>query len=214
MKTMPLHGAEWIGRLFRPNPTTLPRLEFRPPERRATCRIPVSRNADLHWRNRLDERSLAVRVFDRSPQGVGVLLPQQLPVGLRAKIRWEGSEGIRTVVRHCRRSRGQFVAGLMHLPQERRVEDREPIGEMAELVWDDLLDGRVVSPVYLCNVSNGGFCCRSPRAVPVPLVVCLTTREWNYYGATRYCTGSGAAYTVGIELVRGELADELGFLPG
>jgi hypothetical protein len=210
---MPLPGAEWFGRLLRPNPTTLPRLEFKPPERRSACRIRVVRSAVLRWRSQLDERSLLVRVFDRSPEGVGVSLPQQLPVGLPAAIRWEDGELIQTVVRHCRRSHGQFVAGLMHLPHERRVEDREPLKETAELFWDDLMDGRVVSPVYLRNVSSGGLCCRSTRAVPVPLVVCLTTRDWQYYGKTRYCAHSGAGYSVGIELVSVEFSDEMGFLP-
>jgi hypothetical protein len=211
---MPLRGAAWIGRLFRPTPTTLPRLEFRPPERRTACRVPVDRAAFLNWRERLKDRSLTARLVDRSPEGVGVVLPQRLPVGLLAIIRWEGGSGIRAVVRHCRRSRGEFAAGLMHLVQERRVEDRELLDEDAELVWDDFADGRVVSPVHLRNVSRSGFCCRLPRAVPVPLVVCLTTREWQYYGATRYCTALDAGFAVGIELVPGELSDEMGLLPG
>jgi len=118
------------------------------------------------------------------------------------------------VVRHCRPSESQFVAGLMHLPVQRRASDRKPVHKAGKLYWDNLFDGRLAYPIELRDVSVGGLCCHSPQSVPVPLIVCLVTADWQYYGATRYCTKAGSGYVVGIQVIRAELSEEPGLLLG
>jgi hypothetical protein len=175
-------------------------------------RIPVERTADLRWNKELDEYRLPVRILDRSPGGMGLILPRELPVGLIANVRWAGGAPIQTVVRHCRPSDSQFVAGLMHLPEQRRAEERRARGETAKLVWDDLLDGRLAATVRLLDVSSHGFQCYSPRSLPVPLVGCLATPSWQFYGTTRYCVESESGYLIGFQLIRADLSVEPGLL--
>jgi hypothetical protein len=205
-------GVERLGRLFGSAPEPLGRLDFSPSDRRRISRIPVEREALLSWNERFEERRLVVRVFDRSPAGLGLLLPQELPVGLLAQIRWDDAAAMQTVVRHCRPRESQFVGGLMHLPVQRRAADRKPLQRAGKLYWDDLFDGRLATPIELRDVSYGGLCCYSPRSVPVPLIVCLATADWQYYGTTRYCAKSEAGYVVGIQIIRAELAEEPGLL--
>jgi hypothetical protein len=100
----------------------------------------------------------------------------------------------------------------MHLPVQRRAADRKPVRKAGKLYWDDLFDGRLASPVDLRDVSSGGLRCDSPRSIPVPLIVCLATADWQYYGMTRYCAKSESGYTIGIQVIRAELADEPGLL--
>lgn len=205
-------GLARLGGLFRPAPEPLAPGDFAATDRRIASRIAVEREALLSWSEQRDEHQLAVRIFDRSPAGLGLFLPQQLPVGLLTRVRWEGAHSIQTVVRHCRPNDSQFVAGLMHLPVQRRGADRKPVRKMAKLYWDDLFDGRLASATELRDVSSGGLCCYSPRSVPVPLLVCLATADWQYYGTTRYCAKSGSGYLVGIQVMRAELSEEPGLL--
>lgn len=204
-------GLARLGRIFRPEPGSPERLDCAT-ERRFASRIAVDREALLSWSEQLDEHKVTVRIFDRSPDGLGLYLPQQLPVGLLTKVRWEGAPSIQTVVRHCRPNETQFVAGLMHLPVQRRAADRKPVRKAAKLYWDDLFDGRLASAIELRDVSSGGLCCHSPRSVPVPLLVCLATADWQYYGTTRYCAKSDSGYLVGIQVIRAELSEEPGLL--
>jgi hypothetical protein len=205
-------GVERLVRLFWPDPEPLDQLVVSPAERRMASRIPVEREAMLSWNEQLGEHRLTVRLFDRSPAGLGLFLPEQLPVGLLANVRWDDATSIQTVVRHCRRNESQFVAGLMHLPVQRRAADRKPVRKTGRLYWDDLFDGRLASPVDLCDVSSGGLRCYAPRSIAVPLIVCLATADWQYYGMTRYCAKSESGYTIGIQVIRAELADEPGLL--
>jgi hypothetical protein len=177
-------------------------------------RIPVERTADLRWNQELDEFRLPVRILDRSPGGMGLILPQELPVGLIANVRWPGGAPIQAVVRHCRPDDLQYVAGLMHLPEQRRTEERRTRSETAKLVWDDLLDGRLSSTVRLLDVSSHGFQCLSPRSVAVPLVGCLATRSWQFYGTSRYCVETDSGYLIGFQLIRADLSVEPGLLLG
>jgi hypothetical protein len=204
-------GLARLGRILRPEPRALERLDFAT-ERRIALRVAVDREAVLSWTERLDERQVTVRIFDRSPDGLGLYLPQQLPVGQLTKVRWEGAPAIQTVVRHCRLDDEQFAAGLMHLPVQRRANDRKAVRKPAKLYWDDLFAGRLASAIELRDVSRDGLCCHSPRSVPVPLLVCLATADWHYYGTTRYCARSESGYLVGIQIVRAELAEEPGLL--
>jgi hypothetical protein len=205
-------GVERLVRLFRPARERLDRLEFPPKERRQASRVEVEREAWLTWNQQRVEQRLAVRVCDRSPNGLGLLLPQELPVGLLAQVRWDDATAIQTVVRHCRAQESQFVAGLMHLPVQRRASDRKPVQKAGKLYWDDLFDGRLASAVELRDVSIGGLQCYSPRSLPVPLIVCLGTADWQYYGVTRYCTKVESGYVVGIQVIRAELSEEPGLL--
>jgi hypothetical protein len=189
-------------------------MDLRPTNRRAIDRILIERTADLRWKEELDEYRLPVRVLDRSSGGMSLFVPQQLPIGLLANVRWDGGRPIQAVVRHCRPSDSQFVAGLMHLPVQRRAEDRRPRQQSAKLVWDDLLDGRMASTVRLLEVSSHGFRCHSDRSLPVPLVGCLATADWQYYGTTRYCRESESGYLIGFQLIRVDLSVEPGLLLG
>jgi hypothetical protein len=205
-------GVERLVRLFRPARESVDRLEVSPQERRLASRVAVEREALLTWNERLDEHRVVVQVFDRSPDGLGLVLPQQLPVGLLAKVRWDNATAIQTVVRHCRAQESQFVAGLMHLPVQRRASERKPIQKAGKLYWDDLFDGRLASAVALRDVSIGGLCCHAARSIPVPLIVCLGTADWQYYGVTRYCAPVESGYIVGIQVIRSELSEESGLL--
>jgi hypothetical protein len=171
-----------LVKLFGPAPEPLGRLDFSPTDRRAASRIAVEREASLTWNEQLKEYRLVVRIFDFSPAGLGLYLPQQLPVGQLANICWDESTGIQTVVRHCRAGESQFVAGVMHL--------------------------RMAFGVELRDVSSGGLCCHSPSSIPVPMIVCLATADWQYYGMTRYCAKSESGYAVGIQVIRAELSEE------
>jgi hypothetical protein len=102
---------------------------------------------------------------------LGLYLPQQVPVGLLANICWDESAGIQTVVRYCRAGESQFVAGLMHLPIQRRTADRKQIRKPGKLYWDDVFDGRMAFPVELCDVSSGGLRFHSASSIPVPMIV-------------------------------------------
>jgi len=102
----------------------------------------------------------------------------------------------------------------MHLPVQRRAEDRSARRQAAKLVWDDLLDGRIASSVELLDVSSHGFQCRSPRSLPVPLVGCLATTDWRYDGTTRYCPQTESGYLIGFQLIGTELSVEPGLLLG
>ncbi len=217
-------GVERLVRLFRPAGKPLNRLDFRPTERRLASRVGVEREALLTWNERRVEQRLAVLVCDRSPDGLGLLLPRELPVGLLAHVRWDNATAIQTVIRHCsaRKTHGnapgrhcsapqaQFIAGLMHLPVQRRTSGRTPVQKTGKLYWDDLFAGRLASAVELCDVSIGGLRCYSPRSLPVPLIVCLGTADWQYYGVTRYCAKAGSGYVVGIQVIRAELSEEPG----
>jgi hypothetical protein len=208
-------GLGRLARLFRPDPEPPDRVECSLKDRRTASRIAVEREALLCWNEQLKEHRLTVQLFDRSPAGLGLYLPQQLPVGLLAKVCWDDDAmSIQTVVRHCHRRESQFVAGLMHLPVQRRASERKPVHKEGKLYWDDLFDGRLASPIELCDVSIGGLRCHSARSIPVPLIVCLTTADWQYYGVTRYCTKSESGYTVGIQVIRAELSEEPGLLLG
>jgi hypothetical protein len=203
-----------LVKLFGSAPEPLGRLDFNPTDRRAASRIAVEREASLSWNEQLKECRLGVRIFDFSPAGLGLYLPQQLPVGLVANIRWDESTGIQTVVRYCRAGESQFVAGLMHLPLQRRAADRKQIRKAAKLYWDDLFDGRMAFPAELCDVSSGGLRCHTASSIPVPMMVCLATADWQYYGMTRYCSKAESGYTVGIQVIRAELSEEPGLLVG
>jgi hypothetical protein len=205
-------GVDRLVRLFRPTREPRDPLDFRPKDRRLASRIAVEREALLTWNEQRDEQRLAVRVFDRSPEGLGLVLPRQLPIGLLAKIRWDDATAIQAVVRHCSARESQFVAGLMHLPVQRRAADRKPVQKTGKLYWDDLFDGRLASSVELRDVSIGGLCCQAARSIPVPLIVCLGTADWQYYGVTRYCTKVESGYVVGIQVIRSELSEEPGLL--
>ncbi len=194
-------------------PVSIP-LEGPDSNRRGVDRIPVVRMADLQWKEQLDEYRLPVRLLDRSPGGMGLSLPQELPVGLIASVRWEGGAPVQAVVRHCRPSDAEFVAGLMHLPVQRRSEDRKTRHQTAKLVWDDLLAGRMAETVRLLDVSSHGFRCHSQHSLPVPLVGCLATPDWQYYGTTRYCVESESGYMIGFQLIRADLSVEPGLLLG
>lgn len=185
-----------------------------PKNRRAMDRIPVERTADLRWKQELGEYRLPVRILDRSAGGMRLVLPQALSVGLLANVRWDGGTPIQAVVRHCRPSDLQFVAGLMDLPVQRRAEDRRTRQEPARLIWDDLADGPMASTVRLLDVSSHGFRCFCERSLPVPMVGCLATADWQYYGTTRYCLDSESGYLIGFQLIRADLSVEPGLLLG
>lgn len=209
-----LPHSERGDRLVQPVPTGLTSLDPQPRNRRGMDRIPVERTADLHWKQELDEYRLPVRVLDRSAGGMSLVLPQALSVGLLANVRWHGGTPVQAVVRYCRPSDLQFVAGLMDLPLQRRAADRRTRQEPAKLIWDDLHDGPMASTVRLLDVSSRGFRCFCDRSLPVPLVGCLATADWQYYGTTRYCLESDSGYLIGFQLIRADLSVEPGLLLG
>ncbi len=181
-----------------------PSAEGAPPsERRSRPRVTTKQPAILHRLGENQEHlKTPVEIVDRSPNGMGILLPLTLPVGLTV---WldvrDNDESLKCVVRHSTRIGETYFAGLFQVHFERRRLDRQIEYENGTISWEDSERGDVTNPAILRNVSEEGFQLEVAKALPLQAVVKVSFEGWECFGSTRYCKTVGDKHLVGLQLI-------------
>ncbi len=175
------------------------------PERRSEkeLRIPVQQTATLRWVGEDGECKMqSVEVHNVSPNGVGIVSEQLLPVGLGVIVTTHEGEEVKAMVRHCRKDGTAYRLGLALIRYEKRRFDRQLVHKHATLQWTGAGFGKDSSPVEILDETPEGVQVKVARAVPVPTFVRLLYDDWAQFGFTCYCRQYDEKYLVGIHFSR------------
>ena len=172
------------------------------PEKRQEPRVSATDSATISWRKPGGElAALEIEITDTSPKGLGIRLPDEIPVGQTVTISASEDKKYRGVLRHCRPQDGGYFAGVVLVFRERRRNDREPVTGEGTLSWAGPTGTQNEEQVGVRNLSDEGIQLAVARAVPVPSMVRLSGVTEECFGSTCYCERDGDQYLVGLYLV-------------
>ncbi len=172
-------------------------------EKRREPRVSAAEPATVSWRKPGGElAALEIEITDTSSKGLGIQLPDEIPVGQTVTISATEDKKYRGVLRHCRPQNGGYFAGVVLVFRERRRHDREPLTGEGTLSWAGPTGTHNEEQVGVRNLSDEGIQLEVPRAVPVPSMVRLSGVTEECFGSTCYCERDGDKYMVGLHLVR------------
>ncbi len=149
----------------------------------------------VDWENQLVRTPVVIE--DESVFGYRIRLGQSLPAGRTVWISSDEIAGTKAVVRHCRPDGDRFVAGLYQIKSERRRDDRVPMHDAADLVWERG-GTRRQSTVIVLDSSADGVQVELEQAVPEETIAELSFGVWQRFGVTCYCVPKVEKFLVGI----------------
>ena len=171
--------------------------------KRREPRVSATEPATVTWRKPDGElAALEIEIIVTSSKGLGIQLPDEIPVGQTVTISATEHTKYRGVLRHCRPRDGGYFAGVVLVFGERRRNDREPLTGGGTLSWADPTGVHSEEQVRVRNLSDEGIQLEVPSAVPVPVMVRLSGVSEQCFGSTCYCEPAGDKYLVGLHLVR------------
>ncbi len=177
-------------------------------EKRREPRVSAAESATVRWQKPDGELSaLEVEITDTSSKGLGIRLPDEIPVGQTVTISAGEDKKYRGVLRHCRPQDDGYFAGVVLVFRERRRNDREPLAGEGTLSWAGPTGAHNEEQVRVRNLSEEGIQLEVPREVPVSSMVRLSGVTEECFGSTCYCEPDGDKYLVGLHLVR-QMGDE------
>ena len=172
------------------------------PEKRQEPRVAAADSATISWRKPGGElAALEIEITDKSSKGLGIRLPDEIPVGQTVTISATEHTKYRGVLRHCQPQDGGYFAGVVLVFRERRRNDREPLTGEGTLSWAGPTGTHNEEQVRVRNLSDEGIQLEVPRAVPVRSMVRLSGATEECFGSTCYCERDGDKYLVGLYLV-------------
>ena len=172
------------------------------PEKRQEPRVAAADSATISWRKPDGELSaLEIEITNTSSKGLGIRLPDEIPVGQTVTILAPENKKYRGVLRHCRPQDDGYFAGVVLVFRERRRNDREPLTGEGTLSWAGPTGTHNEEQVRVRNLSDEGMQLEVARAVPVLSMVRLSGATEECFGSTCYCERDGDKYLVGLYLV-------------
>ena len=188
--------------VFAPKPSPSEATSGQRAEQRGEPRVPAAEAAaTIRWQKPDGEFSaLEIEITDTSSKGLGIQLPDKIPVGQTVTVSAPEDKKYRGVLQYCRPQDGGYFAGVGLVFRERRRSDREPLAGEGTLSWVDPTGARTEEQVWVQNLTEEGIQLEVPREVPVPSMVRLTGAQEEYFGSTCYCVPDGDKYLVGLHL--------------
>ena len=173
------------------------------PEKRQEPRVSAADSATISWRKPDGElAALEIEITDTSSKGLGIRLPDEIPVGQTVTISApQEDKKYRGVLRHCRPQDAGYFAGVVLVFRERRRYDREPLTGEGTLSWAGPTGTHNEEQVRVRNLSDEGMQLEVARAVPVRSMVRLSGVTEECFGSTCYCEPDADKYLVGLYLV-------------
>ncbi len=172
------------------------------PGKRREPRVSATDSATISWRKPDGELSaLEIEITNTSSKGLGIRLPDEIPIGQTVTILAPENKKYRGVLRHCRPQDDGYFAGVVLVFRERRRNDREPLTGEGTLSWAGPTGTHNEEQVRVRNLSDEGMQLEVARAVPVPSMVRLSGVTEECFGSTCYCERDGDKYLVGLYLV-------------
>jgi hypothetical protein len=86
---------------------------------------------------------------------------------------------------------------------ERRADDRMLCAELVEIIWDNNSGREQRRVANLEDISPGGICLQTERAITVGASVVVRCRAGAFAGTVRYCLYRGLGYFLGVQFAQG-----------